>query len=219
MKIFWTNTLRRALFIVATLSALLTYGTATAVDLKEPINAGETAQKAVSKSILKASAKADTKVGSKAGHKVASKKGYSKTGDYKSKKEDIMLEISFLAKKLLDMSDEDEIVVKSPAVLKPFMGVCSMVNDNGIKLTCITPASQAEKFGLKTGDIITAINGLSMAVPEQTHTDKHPYWKVVKSMEIGSLLKMNVLRDGQQQKINLIVGSLTHPAYELKVSR
>ncbi len=135
-------------------------------------------------------------------------------------RKEIMHEISYLAKKLLDDSNEDSIVVKSAAVVKPFIGVCSKILALGIELTCITPDSQAEKNGLKTGDIVQSINGISMASEDPNEKRvKHAYWPIVNEMKTGDVLKMNILRAGRSLEIDVTVGSLTHPAYELKVTR
>lgn len=134
----------------------------------------------------------------------------------KDKKDDIMREISFLAKKLLDMSGEDSVTVKAPSVVKPFIGVCSNIESGGVKLTCITPDSQADKNGLKTGDLITSINDVSMK-KEDNKDHMHAYWDAVKSMKTGDVLKLELIRAGTTLKIDVTVGSLSHPAYTLTV--
>jgi len=139
--------------------------------------------------------------------------------DKKSETEDIMREISFLAKKLLDISGEDSMMVSSPPVRKPFIGVCSSIKSAGIKLTCITPESQADKNGLKTGDIVTSINGVSMAESDIDEDVKHPYWGITRNMQTGDVLKIRLIRGGQTLNIEVTVGSLIQPAYELKVNR
>lgn len=142
----------------------------------------------------------------------------AQAGDEDSK-EELMSEVSFLAKKLLDLSGEDSITIESPVFKKPFVGVCSMINERGVKLTCITPKSQAEKHGLKTGDIITSINGQEMANKSDREKYEHPYWSVMHNMKTGDILKMEILRAGQQVDIDVTVGSLIAPAYVLQVNR
>lgn len=141
-----------------------------------------------------------------------------KSGKHEPNEEDIKREISFLAKKLIDMSGEDSVVIESAAVVKPFIGVCSSIQRNGVKLTCITPESQADKNGLKTGDVISAINGISMS--EQENKDRmHAYWGIVKSMSTGDVLKLDVVRGGAELKLEVTVGSLSHPAFTLEIRR
>jgi hypothetical protein len=69
-----------------------------------------------------------------------------------SSEEELRHEISYLAKELLDLSGEDSITVEQPAFMKPFIGICSEVLPEGVKLTCITPKHNAAKAGLTTGD-------------------------------------------------------------------
>lgn len=146
------------------------------------------------------------------------KKGEKTDKDKEYSQEEIKREISFLAKKLLDMSGEDQISIESPAVEKPFIGVCSMVNSDGVKLTCITPDSQADKNGLKTGDVVVNINGLDMREGEGNEHGQH-YWKVVKNMKTGEVLKMQIVRAGQPMELDVTVGSLTHPSYDCDIRR
>lgn len=140
-----------------------------------------------------------------------------KEKDAMSAEEEIMREISFLAKKLLDIKGKDALTLSSPAVVKPFIGICHNIISLGVKLTCITPKSQADKNGLKTGDIVQAINGISME--GDFSGEMHPFWPVMKQMKTGDVLKMDILRAGEEIKLNVPVGSLSHPAFELKINR
>ena len=141
----------------------------------------------------------------------------SKLHDFE--KEELMNEISFLAKKLLDSSGKDTLVLKSPSVMKPFIGVCSKIIPIGIELTCISPASQAQKGGLKTGDVIITMNGFSMAQTPNKSEKDNPYWDIVHNMKTGDNIKMGLLRGGKNIEMEITVGSISHPAYELKITR
>ncbi len=134
-------------------------------------------------------------------------------------KEELMDEVSRIAKKLLDLSGEDSITIKAPAVEKPFIGICPMVQENGVKLTCITPDSQADKNGLKTGDVITAVNGQSLKKSSKKSKKNQAYWTIMHEMKTGDVLKMEILRSGNIVNLDVTVGSLSVPAYELKVSK
>lgn len=131
--------------------------------------------------------------------------------------DDIKREISFWSKKLLDMSGEESLTIESSSVVKPFIGVCNMVDEKGVELTCITPESQADKNGLKTGDLVIAINGVSMTGKDGSKKD-HGYWGVVKSMKTGDLLKMDIIRSGEAMSIDVTVGSLSQPAFKCEIS-
>ena len=134
--------------------------------------------------------------------------------------EGIKLEISYLAKRLLDITGEDSYTITSDAVVKPFIGICSNLLDSGVQLTCVTPDSQAAKAGLETGDVITKINGLSVAGQKSKKKDsKGNYWSIVKSMEPGDELKMEIEREGKTRSLDVMVGSLSHPSYSCKIDK
>ena len=157
----------------------------------------------------------DAESGKKQSENSAMKK--SKLGD--SEREELMSEISFLAKKLLDSSGEDSLVLKSPSVMKPFIGVCSKIIPIGIELTCISPASQAQKGGLKTGDVVITLNGVSMEQASNKSEKDNPYWDIVHNMKTGDVIKMGLLRGGKNIELEVTVGAISHPAYELKITR
>jgi len=130
--------------------------------------------------------------------------------------EDIKREISFWAKKLLDMKGEKTLTIRSSSLVKPFIGVCNSVDEQGVKLTCITPESQADKNGLKTGDLVVAINGISMTGKDGSKKD-HGYWDIVNNMKTGDLLKMDIIRSGEPQTIDVNVGALSQPAFVCEI--
>jgi len=142
----------------------------------------------------------------------------STTSFAESKEEELKHEISFLAKKLLDISGEDSITVEQPAFMKPFIGICSDVLPKGIKLTCITPGHNASKAGLKTGDLITSINDIDMTGSSK-RSHKNAFYSLTTSMKIGDKLVMTLIRKGKEQVITAKVGAISHPAYTLTVKK
>ena len=132
--------------------------------------------------------------------------------------EGIKSEVGYLAKELLDLSGKDAYTLESPAYTKPYLGVCTSISEQGIALTCITPGSQADKAGLRTGDIVTEMNGISMRNSDEKKT-KHAYFEIVKKMQTGEVIKMLVKRDGEISKISATVGEMKHPAYTLTIKR
>ena len=142
--------------------------------------------------------------------------GAAQADNYK----ELKYEISFLASKLLDESGKDTITIKQPAIQKPFLGVCPKPGVKGLKIECITPGHSAAKAGLKTGDLILSINGLSMASSD-SNKDAHKwsYNKVFDSLETGKELELKLLRGGQEMVIDVTVGSIRHPAYTMTISR
>jgi C-terminal processing protease CtpA/Prc len=148
------------------------------------------------------------------------KKGKDK-GKGKDSQSEIEWELSYLAKRVLDLKGTDSFTLEHKAVTKPFIGICSDVKKSGVAITCITPDSQASKSGLKTGDLLISINDISMANqdPNGKGDGKPSYWSVVKSMKVGDKLKMEVLRAGEPVTIEVTVGTLHHPAYKFEVGK
>jgi S1-C subfamily serine protease len=132
--------------------------------------------------------------------------------------EELRQELSYLAKQLLDLSGKDSVTVEQPAYMKPFIGICSDLLPEGVKLTCITPGHNASKGGLKTGDLLISINQIDMTgLSKQDH--KNAYFSVTKTMKTGDKLAIKLMRKGQPQSVNVTVGAISHPAYTLTVKK
>lgn len=137
-------------------------------------------------------------------------------GEYNE--EHLKREISYLAKKLLDMSGKDSVTVESPAYIKPFIGICAEMEREGIRITCVTPGTQAAKNGLKTGDLVTRMKGINVQNEDLAKTKK-TYYKIVDEMKTGDKIDMAILRDNKPVQLVVTVGSLSHPAYKLEVNK
>ncbi|MFT5574204.1 MAG: putative metalloprotease with PDZ domain [Cryomorphaceae bacterium] len=143
----------------------------------------------------------------------------------KDSQAEIEWELSYLAKRMLDLKGTDSYTLERKAVTKPFIGICSDVNKSGVAITCITPDSQASKSGLKTGDLLIFLNDVSMANQDEHGKDdgkddgKPSYWSIVKSMKVGDKLKMGLLRAGEPVTIDVTVGTLHHPAYRFEIGK
>ena len=75
----------------------------------------------------------------------------------------------------------------------------------GVNVIGITPDSPAQNAGIKSGDIITGINGSSLVGdPEQTPPNK--LFQNLKKMKAGEELELDLLRDGKQISVSLIAG-------------
>lgn len=152
----------------------------------------------------------------------AGKEGKDKK-NMKDSQSEIEWEISYLAQRMLDLKKVDYYVIERNGVTKPYIGICTEMKNPGVVLTCVTPDSQASKSGLKTGDLVTAINGVSMAKQEPHPKDKSSkepsYWNIVHNMKIGDKLTFDLLRAGEEITISLTVGSLNHPAYRLEIGK
>lgn len=137
-------------------------------------------------------------------------------GEYSEK--EIKLEISYLAKKLLDMSGKDSYEISSEAYMRPFIGICSEVTEAGLKLTCVTPGTQAEKNGLKTGDVVLQMNDVDLRGSDLSRS-KTAWWTIAEKMKIGDVIKMKVQRGTETLTREVTVGSNSHPAFTLKVKK
>jgi len=130
----------------------------------------------------------------------------------------IQNEISYLAKKLLDMSGEDSYTVEYPAHDKPLIGICSEINSAGILITCITPGSQADKAGLKTGDVVSEVNGIDMR-GKDTKRAMRAFKNIVDTMKKGDVMPMKYKRGHKTSEITVTVGSISHPSYTLTINK
>ena len=74
---------------------------------------------------------------------------------------------------------------------------------HGIVIMGVEPGSPAEKAGLKGGDIITSVNG----TPVKTGND---LVNPIAQAPIGSRVKLNYIRDGQQKEATATVEDRTH---------
>ncbi len=69
----------------------------------------------------------------------------------------------------------------------------------GIRLSSVVEGSPGEKAGLKTGDIIVAVNG-------QATDDLRTYSGQLKQFQPGDMITLTVLRDGRKKNIKLKLG-------------
>ena len=142
---------------------------------------------------------------------------FVQAGEMKSE-DDIKREISFLAKKMLDISGEDSYALESPASTKPYIGICTSIDQQGMAITCVTPGSQADKSGLKTGDIVSKMNAVNL-LNDDASKSKHAYKEIINNMSIGEEIVFTVHRENQTLPITITVGSVSHPAYSCNISK
>ena len=133
--------------------------------------------------------------------------------------EDLLREVSFLAMKLLEMSGKDSYVVQSEALVKPYIGICTHIKEEGISLTCITPGSGAAKAGLKTGDLVMSIKGIDLSEKGDPKNQKKNYMLAFRDLKIGEPVKFVLRRGSETMEVDVTVGSLSHPAFKLEINR
>ena len=112
---------------------------------------------------------------------------------------------SNMAKSVMDQ------LIKTGKVSRGYMGVFlqeltpalaqqfGLQKDEGALVGSISPNSPGEKAGLKTGDIITGINGKSVKNADELTAD-------VVSHEPGSTVKLSIVRDGKPMTVDVTLG-------------
>ena len=78
---------------------------------------------------------------------------------------------------------------------------------NGVIVSQVQRNSAAERAGIKQGDVITALNGQAVNEPNvlRNHIAETPP---------GSSVALDIIRNGQQQTVNAVLGEFTAPATE-----
>ncbi|HAE14547.1 MAG: PDZ domain-containing protein [Chitinophagales bacterium] len=84
-------------------------------------------------------------------------------------------------------------------VQKPFLGVYLNEHDQGAEITGVSEGSAAEAAGLQKGDIITAIDGITMETTRQVSD-------YIRSKQIHDEVSVTVLRQGTSIQIPAILG-------------
>jgi serine protease Do len=84
-------------------------------------------------------------------------------------------------------------------IIKPFLGVTTEKATEGAKITEVVKASAAEKAGLKTGDIITKVDG-------ETIEDGETLAEVISAKKPNELVKVAYLRNGKAANVKATLG-------------
>jgi len=83
--------------------------------------------------------------------------------------------------------------------------------DKGARVKGVTPGGPAQQGGLVAGDVITALDGTSLARDDKTA----PARKLIDAMgtvKPGASVKVEFLRDGKTQSATVVTGSFPHHA-------
>jgi serine protease Do len=71
----------------------------------------------------------------------------------------------------------------------------------GVRVTQVYPGTASAKAGLQVGDIIDAIDGVSVDASQPEDSDVFP--TMIRAYKIGSTVELTVLRNGVEQKISV----------------
>ena len=82
----------------------------------------------------------------------------------------------------------------SPEIAKEY----GLTESSGALVTAVAPGSSAEHAGIKTGDIITSINGVMMKRPGEVRN-------TIGMLRVGDKVDIGLLRDGKPMKINALI--------------
>jgi S1-C subfamily serine protease len=82
----------------------------------------------------------------------------------------------------------------SPEIAKEY----GLAESSGALVTAVAPGSSAEHAGIKTGDIITSINGVMMKRPGEVRN-------TIGMLRVGDKVDIGLLRDGKPQKITALI--------------
>jgi Do/DeqQ family serine protease len=82
----------------------------------------------------------------------------------------------------------------SPEIAKEY----GLAESSGALVTGVAPGSSAEHAGIKTGDIITSINGVMMKRPGEVRN-------TIGMLRVGDKVEIGLLRDGKPQKVSALV--------------
>ena len=84
---------------------------------------------------------------------------------------------------------------------------------DGLHVLAVTPGGNAERMGLRAGDVLVALNGTSLTADDGAATLRH----TVDSLPDGGRLDFNLRRDGHAQTMGGASASMYLPAMHLSI--
>lgn len=90
-------------------------------------------------------------------------------------------------------------------------GKITGVSADGVVVLGVTPGGPADKAGLKTNDVLTSLNGKSLAGGGKASNDK--LMAIMKDVEPGEKINIEYMRDGKKAKLDLETGEMSAPHF------
>jgi serine protease Do len=84
------------------------------------------------------------------------------------------------------------------------LGRLKLSEPKGVLIRSVMPGEPAEKGGIKANDVITAIDGTSLASPRDLQ-------RIVSSTPVGKRIRVLVLRDGKPSEVEVEIGRYKEP--------
>ena len=84
------------------------------------------------------------------------------------------------------------------------VGRLKLPGARGVLIRSVVPGEPAEKGGIKANDVITAIDGTELGTPRDLQ-------RIVSSSPVGKRIRVQVLRDGKPNEIEVEVGRYREP--------
>ncbi|MDI6774751.1 MAG: PDZ domain-containing protein [Verrucomicrobiota bacterium] len=100
---------------------------------------------------------------------------------------------------------------------RPMAEQFGLAGRTGVRLTDVFAGGNAEKADLRVGDLIVAVNGEAVAASNQEDQEVFP--TLIRQCEVGAVVELTALRDGQEEKIKVELVRAPKPAREMKKHR
>lgn len=107
------------------------------------------------------------------------------------------------------MGKDDCVKAMAEAKTRGWLGIEAEGNEDGSwSITKVVPASPAANAGLRSGDVILAMNGVTLG---EANADKLKAIK--KDLKPGSSVTYNVRRDGKEENVSAVLGLMPAEVY------